>query len=82
MERLRALDLPRRVTVRTDGAGLPLAVRGRRGFVAVEGVRDRWRIDDEWWRTPLSRDYFEVILAGGRPLLLFRDRIGGDWYFQ
>jgi hypothetical protein len=76
------VDRPRPVQVQVDAAGDPVAVRGRRGPVPIAGIRERWRIDDEWWRTPLSRDYFQVILEGGRPLLLFRDRVGGGWYFQ
>ncbi len=84
MSRLRPipLDLPRKVTVRVDGDGRPRAVRGRRGWVGVAGIREDWRIDDEWWRIPLSRHYFEVILEGGRPLLLYHDRMEGGWYFQ
>jgi len=50
--------------------------------VGVAGIREDWRIDDEWWRIPLSRHYFEVILEGGRPLLLYHDRMEGGWYFQ
>jgi hypothetical protein len=80
--RLRPLDLPRPVRVRTDARGWPVQVGGRRGPVRIEAVREQWRIDDEWWRDPISRTYFQVILEGGRPLLLFHDRIRDRWYFQ
>jgi hypothetical protein len=80
--RLRPIDLPRPVRVRTDGSGQPVAVHGRRGPVRIEAIREAWRIDDEWWRIPVSRSYFQVVLEGGRPLLLFHDRVEDRWYFQ
>lgn len=59
-----------------------MAVRGRRGFVAIEGIRESWRIDDEWWRVPISRSYHAVILASGRLVTLYLDRVTGEWYLQ
>jgi len=79
---LRPLDAPRRVEVRVDSEGSPEGVRGRRGWVGILGIRERWEIEDEWWRDPISREYFQVVLETGRSLLLFRDRIEGGWYFQ
>ncbi|TVP49509.1 MAG: hypothetical protein EA350_02220 [Gemmatimonadales bacterium] len=76
------MDQPRRVEVEVDTDGCPVAVRGRRGRVQILAVRESWRIDDEWWRAPISRHYFEVILESGRPLLLYRDRVEKRWYFQ
>ena len=81
-DKLRPLDTPRWVEVQTDPEGVPEGVRGRRGWVSILGIRERWEIEDEWWREPISREYFQVVLETGRPLLLFRDRIGGHWYFQ
>jgi hypothetical protein len=79
---LRPLDAPRRVEVWVNPEGSPERVRGRRGWVRILGIRERWEIEDEWWRDPISREYFQVVLETGRPLLLFRDRIEGCWYFQ
>jgi len=52
---LRPLDLPRPLAVESDARGDPVAVvwRGRR--LRVAALLDRWRIDDEWWRTPIAR---------------------------
>lgn len=53
------------------------------GMQPVARVRDRWRIDDRWWtETPVSRMYFELELADGRLLTLFRDQLGDAWYEQ
>ena len=92
---LRPLGLPRPIEVRTDGDGLPLEILllggmrtsrgGDRRTLAVEGVEEVWRIAEEWWRdTSIGRTYYRVIVDGGRPLTLFRDRgdLGGGWFEQ
>lgn len=80
---LRPLGRPRPVHVRIDEAGEPVYVRlpgktARR----VEVVRERWRIDDEWWRAPISREYRSVVLDDGRPVTLYHDLLNGHWYAQ
>ena len=81
--RLRPLGQPRVVTVRTDQHGEPELVRltgkpARR----VEAIRERWRIDDEWWRRPISREYHSVVLDDGRNVTLYHDLVDGLWYSQ
>lgn len=75
---LRRLYTPRPVRVRASPAGVPVEVEG----VAVDAVREEWVVDDRWW-TPrvLQRHYFELVLADGRALAVFRRR-GGRWYRQ
>jgi hypothetical protein len=83
--RLKPLGAPRGARVILDEAGAPVAVAaGRRSARAkrITTVRERWRIDDEWWRRPLSRDYLSVVLEDGRALTLYRDRIEGGWWVQ
>ncbi len=48
----------------------------------VVQVREIWRIDDEWWRRPISRLYYQVVLDDGRVVVLYRDLIDGRWYLQ
>ena len=81
--RLKPLGQPRAVVVRTDEFGEPLHVRlpgktARR--VAV--VRERWRIDDEWWRQAISRDYRTMVLDDGKVLTLYHDLLDDSWYVQ
>ena len=81
--RLRPLGQPKAVTVRTDEHGEPVYVRlpgktARR----VEAVREHWRIDDEWWREAISREYRTVVLDDGRILTLYHDMSDGIWYAQ
>ncbi len=87
---LRPLGLPRPIEVRTDGEGLPIELTrtargGDRRTLTVEEVEEVWRIAEEWWRdTSIDRTYYCVIVDGGRPLTLFRDRadLGGGWFEQ
>ena len=80
---LKPLRTPKSVVVRTDNQGDPVHVRlpgkpARR--IAV--VRERWRIDDEWWRQAISRDYLTVVLDDGTVLTLYHDLLIDEWYVQ
>lgn len=82
LDPFRALNAPRRVEVACDGEGEPLSVRVKGRRRAVAAVKDRWRLDDEWWKRPISRLYFLVELEGGTLFTLFRDLESGHWYQQ
>lgn len=74
---------PKPITVECDARGTPASVAG----VAVEAVREEWLVEDRWW-TPkaLQRRYFEVVLASGRNLVVFREPAeppeAGRWFEQ
>lgn len=76
--RLRPLDSPSPIQVRTDPEGHPVEVARR----SVAAIREVWRIDDEWWRRPISRLYHEVVLENGKLLTLYLDLIEGGWWKQ
>jgi hypothetical protein len=48
----------------------------------IESVNEIWRIDDEWWRQTVSRMYMEVMLEGGKRVVLFKDLISNEWFMQ
>ena len=68
--KLQPLNTPQVVTVELDSEDLPQAIRNHptAGETAVETVIEIWRVDDEWWRQPISRRYVEVVLKGGKAL--------------
>ncbi|HVX32815.1 MAG TPA: hypothetical protein VHA80_06695 [Solirubrobacterales bacterium] len=75
----RRLNEPRAVAVRAGDDGAPRAVAA----VAVEAVREEWLVEDRWWTPrPLRRHYFELAMADGRALTVFRDPDDGRWYRQ
>jgi len=62
--------------VRVAADGRPEAIDDR----AVEAVRESWLVEDRWWTDrPLRRRYWEVVTAGGRNLVAFRDLVSGRW---
>ncbi|HSJ18030.1 MAG TPA: hypothetical protein VK920_08045 [Solirubrobacterales bacterium] len=59
--------------------GVPRAVDG----TPVEAVREEWVIEDRWWTpSPLRRRYFELALADGRCVVVFRELEDGRWFSQ
>jgi hypothetical protein len=77
-DRLRALNVPQLVAVECDEEDRPRTV----GDVAVEAVLESWRIDDEWWRLSITRCYHELLLDGGKRVVLFEDVATGEWFAQ
>ena len=76
---IRRLSLPRQTSVRAAADGVPRRV----GRTAVEAVSEEWVVEDRWWTgRPLRRRYFELVLADGRNVVVFRDLAGGRWYSQ
>jgi hypothetical protein len=76
---LRRLYVPRPVAVEANEAGEPTSVDG----VAVAALREEWVVEDRWWTShPLGRDYFELALADGRNLVVFRSIVSRRWYRQ
>jgi seryl-tRNA(Sec) selenium transferase len=76
---LRRLYVPRPVTVAANSAGKPVTVDD----AAVEAVREEWVVEDRWWTpNPLGRHYFELVLADGRDLVIFRSIVSKRWYRQ
>ena len=71
---------PRPVRVDAGEDGVPLTVAG----IAVEAVREDWLVEDRWWTPkPLQRRYFELVLADGRDLVVFREPAeSGSWFEQ
>ena len=92
-DRLRALNVPQRVTVELTADGSPARIEMRnvecgmrnsegKASVKIEAVRETWRIDDEWWRAPIVRHYYEVVVEGGGRMILFEDLVTNEWFWQ
>ena len=75
----RRIGEPRPVAVRASDDGVPRTVDAD----AVEAVREEWLVEDRWWTAwPLRRHYFELAMADGRALTVFRDPGSGRWFRQ
>ena len=61
---------PRPIQVVAGPEGAPIEVGGAR----VDAIREQWLVEDRWWTPkPLQRAYFELVLADGRNLVVFRE---------
>jgi hypothetical protein len=78
--RLQSLNVPVEAHVVVGPDGRPAVVDRR----AVEAVREEWRVEEGWWTdAPIRRRYLELVLAGGRVVVVFEDRRHpGTWYRQ
>ena len=75
----RRLNEPQPALVQAHVDGLPRSVNR----VAVALVREEWRVVDRWWtEEPVSRRYFDVVLAGGERAVVFHDEEVGRWFSQ
>ena len=71
---------PEPARVETADNGAPAIVDS----VTVDTVREEWLVEDRWWTPkPLSRRYFELVLADGRNVVVFREPDDGSrWFLQ
>jgi len=76
---LKPLLEPRAALVEPQADGAPRLVNR----LAVELIREEWRVVDRWWtEEPVSRRYFDVVLAGGEHAVVFLDEKVGGWFSQ
>jgi hypothetical protein len=80
-DQLRALNRPRPCQVATE-RGIPTSIIEGHRHWAVERIQDRWQLNDEWWRNPIDRHYFELVMEDGRIRTVFHDRDQNIWYEQ
>ena len=75
----RRLSTPHPARVRAGEHGVPTAL----GRTSVDCVREDWVVEDRWWTgRAMRRRYYELVLADGRNVVVFRDLAGGDWFEQ
>jgi hypothetical protein len=75
----RRLNAPVVVRVEAHVDGSPRRVNR----LPVALVREEWRVVDRWWtEEPVSRRYFDVVLAGGDHVVVFHDEEVGRWFSQ
>jgi hypothetical protein len=79
---LRYLNCPVGLHVRANDRGIPRRIRWRGVWRRVTAVREFHRVDDEWWREPISRLYWNVTLDDGIDVTIYHDLVDGSWFEQ
>ena len=78
---VRRLNVPQPQRVEAGSDGTPRRVHHRGRWRAVVQVRERYRTNDRWWTdAPVSREYFELLLESGRPIMVYLARLEERWY--
>ena len=72
----------RRVRVRVDGDGVPTHLESAAGWQPVTRVLNRWRIDCDWWRSPISREYWRLLIDDDLALECFYNRASAEWFVE
>jgi hypothetical protein len=80
-DQLRPVNRPQSVTILTNNER-PVALVTSKRRHRIEQVQDVWRLDDEWWRSPISRRYYRIVLDDGSLRTIYYDLIDGAWYEQ
>lgn len=70
------------IAVTCDALATPRAFRWEQQRHVVMAVRDRWRVDEGWWRRRAWREYFQVITASGLLAEIYHDVRTGQWFLQ
>lgn len=60
--------------------GVPAALLTSSGWRAVLEVANRWRVETDWWRASVRRDYFRCLLSDGECLDVYQDLDSGGWH--
>ncbi len=77
---LRLFDPPLAATLLSDRTGERIRFDGR--HEAIVGRYGPHRLRSSWWETPLIRDYYRVLLAGGDGLLVYHEPPSDRWFVQ
>ncbi|MCB0209356.1 MAG: hypothetical protein KDJ52_08505 [Anaerolineae bacterium] len=48
----------------------------------MQYVAKRWRVDQDWWRGRIWREYFKLTTKTGLLVIIYRDLLTGEWFLQ
>ena len=80
MTRLWAKGQP--ISVVSYGDGTPRSFEWKGCAHLVTGISKRWRVDTGWWRLRVWREYFKLETDTGLLVIIYRNLLTDDWYFQ
>ncbi len=62
--------------------GEPFAFQWREQVHRVLHLSNRWRVQTEWWRMEIWREYFQVDTHSGFTCVIYRDLVTDQWYLE
>jgi len=70
------------IRVRVDALGAPESFTWEKRRHVVTQIARRWRVDEEWWRGRVWREYFKVATRAGLLAVVYHDLASKQWYLQ
>jgi hypothetical protein len=70
------------ITVVTGGLEEPSCFTWREQTHTVKAITRRWRINQDWWRERVWRDYFKLITQTGLLVIIYHDLQDDQWYLE
>jgi hypothetical protein len=67
------------IDVSLSPSGVPIHILWRKQRHPVAAILNDWRVDAEWWRFRIFRDYYKILTGTGLLIVIFHDRIKGEW---
>jgi hypothetical protein len=61
---------------------MPAEIIERNRRHKIVRIQDVWNIDDEWWREPIIRRYFQVVIDTGAIRTIYQDLVQNTWHEQ
>lgn len=80
-DQLRPLNSPKPLAV-IVAEGRPSALVDGAEPITIDDILDRWAVDDEWWRAPIRRRYYRVLVASGAVRTIYHDVVHDGWFEQ
>lgn len=70
------------IQVVSDAAQTPRSFNWRERTHPVQQIAKRWRVDVDWWRGRVWREYFKLTTHTGLLVVIYRDVLTQRWYLQ
>jgi hypothetical protein len=69
------------LTVELDPHGAPARITGGPLRGAVLPL-SRWVVDQDWWETPIKREYWKVMVGERLLAEIYQDQLENRWYLE
>jgi hypothetical protein len=70
------------IQVEADESGAPCRFTWHGTLHPVEEIANRWRVDEDWWRRRIWREYFKLTTRTGLLVIVYHDLVARTWHLQ
>lgn len=70
------------IEVTASPLGQPLQFRWRAQTHQVDAITRHWRVNIDWWQSPIWRDYYKLTTVTGLLVVIYHDLHQDAWFLQ